>query len=131
MNSAKSMTGLVGNDLPLLGTAGTNHDISTGYSLCRTAAAGLVATGRGCVGINSIVYTGLSEPSKTNGSSGVASREEGPVAVAVSLLATPGREQVKTILNLHTIAATLVPSGVLGRRAGALSVRDGQVGQAE
>jgi len=133
VHGTECVTGLVGDYLPLLSTTGSNHNVGTGYSLCHTstAAAGLIAAGSSSIGINSIIHTRLSEPGEANGSSCVASGEKGPVAVAVPLLATPGREQVETVLNVHTIAATLVPRGVLGGSAGALGVRDGQVGQAE
>lgn len=53
------------------------------------------------------------------------------MAVAIALLATPGREEVETVLNVHTIAARLIPGGVLGGRARTVGIGDGEVGQSE
>lgn len=53
------------------------------------------------------------------------------MTVAIALLTTPGREEVETLLNVHAVAASLVPRGVLGRRARALGIGNCEVGQSK
>jgi hypothetical protein len=122
VHSTKCVTSFVGDDLPFLSATGANDNVGSRYGFRGPISTGLALASGGRVSIHSVVHTSLSQPGQTDSRTCVTSRQKSPVAVAVSLLATPGREQVETILNVDTVAATLVPSGVLRRRSRALSI---------
>lgn len=51
--------------------------------------------------------------------------------IGISLLASPLREEVQTLLNVNTLTACLVPRGSLLNRSRALRFRHNQVGETE
>jgi hypothetical protein len=130
VDSTKSMSSLVRNNLPLRGSSSSNNDVCAThsfYALCR----GLTITSRAAVCRVCRLNTSLTKPCETNCASSIACTEQCPVAVGILLISSPCAEQIETILNIDAIATCLVPSTCRVGCSRTIRVRDGQVGQAE
>lgn len=98
VDCAVGVAGFVGDDLPFVGTLGTDYDV--GSADCFSGARCLAVACDAAVGVVSSVNASLSEPGKANGRTGVASAEQSPMAVVVWLCAPPCREVVQSTLNV-------------------------------